>query len=299
MKTESIFKLLILTVPTILNATEEACPPTTVYSEVHKSYDREFNSDGSMKPQTYAFAQGTCWSKSEDTSLTALSFRDIGNILAESLAIKEYYPTPTPEKTDLLIMVHWGKTLPGDMGTSGRALDALGGTMSDILELNQDMQPGEVKVGDWRYGALDDSDSVLKQTMLLQGLGDEVREEAVEFNSKILGYHKKMNQLKSVQAANPHFSNDLTQMFYELEDPRYFVVLQAFDFQSLWKHKQKNLLWVTRFSIRAKKRTFDKELDNMARSAAQSFGDKSGIFLQLQTPGHVIIQDLEFIGTEE
>ena len=40
-----------------------------------------------------------------------------------------------------------------------------------------------------------------------------------------------------------------SQEVAEIESPRYFVVLMAYDFQLMWKEKKHKLLWETRFSI--------------------------------------------------
>ena len=45
-----------------------------------------------------------------------------------------------------------------------------------------------------------------------------------------------------------------TDLFQEIEQQRYFVVLMAYDFQLMWKAKKHKLLWETRFSVPQKRR---------------------------------------------
>ena len=91
-------------------------------------------------------------------------------------------------------------------------------------------------------------------------------------------------------------TNDLME---ELESSRYFVILQAYDFQKAWKEKTRKILWTTRFSIRAKGRQFDKELWQMAMASSRIMGsDTKGLARNLEMP-RVEFGELEYLGVEK
>jgi hypothetical protein len=85
----------------------------------------------------------------------------------------------------------------------------------------------------------------------------------------------------------------------DVEENRYFVVLLAYDFQTLWKHKQRKLLWETRFSIRERGHDFGKELGAMAQFASRYFGkDSDGLIRKPMRDVRITIGDPKFLGYE-
>jgi len=92
-------------------------------------------------------------------------------------------------------------------------------------------------------------------------------------NAALLGYLPDMNKAAAYQTtALKGFRQDIVD---DVEENRYFVVLMAYDFQTLWQHKQRKLLWETRFSIREPGNDFAEELGAMAQRAASYFGQDS------------------------
>ena len=95
------------------------------------------------------------------------------------------------------------------------------------------------------------------------------------------------------------FGVERNDLYEELEENRYFVVLMAYDFQLLWKEKKHKLLWETRFSIGERHNAFDKALPVMVRYASQYFGQNSNGLLRTRVPeGTVQVKDptlIEFI----
>ena len=86
----------------------------------------------------------------------------------------------------------------------------------------------------------------------------------------------------------------------ELEEHRYFVVLMAYDFPELWKHKKHKLLWEVRFSIREKNNDISKVLPAMAASASRYFGENSGKLVRAELPdGHVEVGPLKTISMDK
>jgi hypothetical protein len=86
-------------------------------------------------------------------------------------------------------------------------------------------------------------------------------------------------------------------MLNELEYSRYFVVLMAYDFQLMWKHKQPKLLWESRFSVREQGNDFTVALPAMAQYASEYFGRDSQGLLRTRVPdGRIYMGDPTVIG---
>ena len=58
----------------------------------------------------------------------------------------------------------------------------------------------------------------------------------------------------------------------------------AYDFQRLWQHKQRKLLWETRFSIRERHNDFSRALAAMAENASRYFGQDSHGLIRKRLP---------------
>jgi hypothetical protein len=85
----------------------------------------------------------------------------------------------------------------------------------------------------------------------------------------------------------------------EVEESRYYVVLIAYDFQLLQKHKQRKMLWQTRYSIPERRHDFSKELAAMTQSASRFFGQDSGGLVRKPLPAtNVTLGELKTIRVE-
>jgi hypothetical protein len=267
--------------------------PTTVFSIVSRDYAREFLPDGRVVPETFAFGEGTCWDRSEDASLRALDFREIGALLIRPLASQGYVNATNPADTDLLILVHWGRTVPYD-GGEGMTDLALSG---DAFAVPDSPEGGSIGMPHMGAGGAFEGD--VTQMLMVQEFFDRERQRANRFNASLLGYAGELHELNFAAAAWGPLSTYRRDLIVDLETPRYFVVLQAFDFQEAWKDKRMNLRWETRFSIRAQGRSFDRSLEKMALAAAPFLGQESGRFVRNTLPGRAVIGELEILGTVE
>jgi membrane-bound lytic murein transglycosylase len=83
----------------------------------------------------------------------------------------------------------------------------------------------------------------------------------------------------------------------ELEEDRYFVVLTAFDYQTLVSKKKTKFLWEVRFSIREHGTAFDDRLAGMVAKASDYFGRDSGGLRHVDLPeGKVEIGPVKSLG---
>jgi hypothetical protein len=98
-------------------------------------------------------------------------------------------------------------------------------------------------------------------------------------NGSLLGYMDELNRRGS--KAMRERSDLLNKVGYS----RYFVVLMAYDFQLLWQHKQRKLLWESRFSVREQGNDFTVALSAMAKYVSDYFGQDSHGLLRTRVPG--------------
>ena len=278
--------------------------PTAVLSQARNVYSREKLSNGEWKPETIAFAKGKMIEPGvPDDSLTRLSFREISATIADALAKVNYVATPSAEETDLLIVINWGKTSKFsddstriNMNLTGSNSQLLGNaqnsnSMGSIMEKN--MSAGQ----DGGMGIT--AENEMAQMIMLQHMNDEDRKDANRFNAELLGYAPSFIWLESVSGHAGPYTTMKEDLMKEIESPRYFVILQAYDFQKLWKHKERDLLWVSRFSINAHNRRFDEELMDMAASSSSYFGTHSDRLIRKVPESHVTFGDIEVIGVEK
>jgi hypothetical protein len=119
---------------------------------------------------------------------------------------------------------------------------------------------------------------------------------SIRRNAGLLGYTDELNYTGIRRLRE---SGDLAQ---ELSNSRYFVVLMAYDFQTMWKQKKHKLLWESRFSVREQGNDFTRALPAMAEYAAQYFGRDSHGLLRTRVPdGRIDMGDptvIEFLSGE-
>ena len=279
-----------------------------VYASVSPAYVRTALPDGSFKPETYAFGEGGDWGgPMKDATIDRLGFLDIARLIAPSLAAKNYLPSPSkdPDKTNLLIMVYWGTT-NGTRGASSSPeyqiaqalmppplppppnMGNLIATRATLAGDSEQMQQAALSAA---------RDSALEAAWVMTHMANQQRDRQNRNNAMILGYLPEMNRVADYEMTALHqVKQDIVD---DVEENRYFVVLLAYDFQTLWQHKQRKMLWETRFSLPERHNDFGKELGTMAQYASRYFGkDSDGLIRKPLPEVRVIIGEPKFIGYE-
>jgi hypothetical protein len=114
---------------------------------------------------------------------------------------------------------------------------------------------------------------------------------------KMLGYESWFNQTNWLDMRATALEQNKKDLYVEIEDDRYFVVLMAYDFQLMWKEKKHRLIWETRFSLRQMHHDFDKDLPSMALYASRYFGQDSGGLIHKPVPqGNVEVGEPKSLG---
>lgn len=256
--------------------------------------------DGSYQAETYTFGEGGHQpGGAHDDTIDKLTFSDIATVIAGPLARRNYVPVGDrdPDKTKLLIMVYWGTT----SGTSATAESVA----YQNLQANQHSigPPPPPPPSGASHSGGDNTAIILSarrdgadSAMATVNTENWQRDQADLRNARLLGYDEALSETGGEGPTPLNLRRE--DLISEIEDNRYFIVLMAYDFQALWKHKKHKLLWVTRFSIRERGADFAKIFPSMAAYASQYFGQDSHGLLRRPLPeGHVEIGATKSLGT--
>jgi hypothetical protein len=274
-----------------------------VSSQVSPDYTRAMLPDGSLKPETYTFGNGGRMPSSQsDDSIDKLSFLDVAKVISGPLADQNYVPVEDrdPDKTRLLIMVYWGSTSGTTNSTQSFAYENL----QSMLGSEQGKAPapppptGGARSGGTDFNAMTRSsqEDNITGAMATVGLEEKERGKVDIKNAMLLGYDSELALTSTTMGATAMQSRR-DDLISEIEEERYFIVLMAYDFDALWKRKQHKLLWVTRFSIRARGTNFTEVLPAMVKQASQYFGQSTNGLLRKPLPlGRVDVGEVKSLG---
>ena len=139
------------------------------------------------------------------------------------------------------------------------------------------------------------SGGILAPIDLAVAAENKMRDEADTLNVNMLGYASCWEDTQRFENTPMRFRRQ--DLIDEIEEDRYFVVLMAYDFQALRRHRKSRLLWETRFSIRERHHAFNEDLPAMAQYASQFFGQDSHGLVHKEVPmGHVNIGAVKSVG---
>jgi hypothetical protein len=240
---------------------------TAVSSKVFNGYKRGTLSDGSFQPEKYGFAVG-------------------GELSRISAGLEEPPPPATADST-----------------IDGISFAAIARTIEGPLAAQKYVPTGEPRAADLLivvfWGRTIGSNAFDGTLMGHRDGGD--RDAINAQNAKLLGFFSERVFDQGYDDPANMMSNIRKQLYSgtidAIEDDRYFVILQAFDFQAVWKRRNVKLLWETRFSLSQRHHDFGKDLQGMAQVAAPYFGqDSHGLIRRSVPEGHVDIGDVKSLG---
>lgn len=275
---------------------------TAIFSQTSPDYTRVKGPGGSFLPETYTLGDGGCLpGATPDPSIDPLNFIDLAKLVTGPLEAQNYRPVPDrdPNKTKLLVMIYWGTT-QGAAGAMGSA--AVQALQDGTQALAGPPPPPPPPTAGGPMGHTADPSVALQGTrqdrvstaLATAALEDRQREEATLRSARLLGYDSELGPSAGGFGAAERRRADLIA---ELEEDRYFIVLMAYDFDGLWKHRRHKLLWVTRLSVRARGTNFAAVAAAMVQQASGYFGRSSGGLLRDALPeGRVDIGTVKSLG---
>jgi hypothetical protein len=240
---------------------------TAVSSKVHNGYKRTLLADGSFKTETYGFAVGGVVSRRaaalESTSELSASDSTIDGVSFASISRIIQGPlaarryVPTDDPKRANLLI---------VVFWGRTVgtNSFGGTSMAVVNGG-------------------DRDAIDMANAKLLGFDTEhVFDQGFQDHSNMMANIRREVSSGTIDA---------------IEDDRYFVVLQAFDFQELYLQKHIKLLWETRFSLSQRHHDFGQDLAGMTQIASEYFGaDSQGLVTKPIPEGHVDVGETRNLG---
>jgi hypothetical protein len=272
---------------------------TAVSGKTSPGYSRARQADGTYVPESYTFGKGGLWAGAmQDASMDKVSFLELAHAMAIPLATQNYLPSTNPATTKLLIMVYWGTTRAPEhaSGSNGyvHMQDAAGTLSSAAMQAGGTSGAAAKNAGSAAASA--SADGELTSALAMIAAENKLREQEDLVNIRMLGYESWLNQNQG-DLRGTAFAQNRRDLYDEVEQNRYFVVLMAYDFQLMWKEKKHSLLWETRFSIRQLHHQFDKDVPTMAQYAARYFGQDTHGLVHDEIPlGQVDIGEVKSLG---
>lgn len=311
MKTSSLWFAtgISLLAPVAMFAGDDAIV-TAVYSKAENGYQRERLADGSFKREYYALAKGVYVpGVGADRSIDGVKFPQIAKLVAQFLALENYYLAQDSKSADLLLMITWGKTTPFNDTIYRTNTDTFFSTANSLADANAAVKASDNAKEQQRTPdgiqtpvrtVRDAARSQFEGELYKMTMFSDARLQANQANARLLGYVDELNK-RDTPSRFGGSGDAYNDLWDDLENERYFVVVAAYDFRSMEKNKGKEpkMLWSTRVSLRAQGNKFNETLAAMLKRAAPYFGENSGGLLRRYEPNtKVELGDLQFVGFE-
>tara|TARA_B110000305_G_scaffold240934_1_gene313103 strand:+ start:882 stop:1763 length:882 start_codon:yes stop_codon:yes gene_type:complete len=278
-------------------AKEKPTPTVSIYSRVAPTYERQLDENGKPERQFYAIAyggraDGTLWNKDQEKE----DFPEISGIIAEELAKENYHFAPDKESADLMVLIHWGLTNPYGETNFSDGVNVAGDAFRD-LQAAQAMDSGGSGLISGQNQALQNANGALDSALAMLQMESSMQARQQEETARVIGYTDELARNNDI--ARFAGSGRFDTLIQEVQSPRYYVIVTAYDFQEITNNTKKRKplpQWVTRFSIRSRGTNFMEQLDQMAFKAGSYFGRDSGRLIR-DRRGEVEIGDLQVMET--
>ena len=169
-----------------------------------------------------------------------VEFDDIAQQLTKALRKRGYEPSPDQDDADWLITVYRGRTEGGYF--NHRQPDPLNPDSTELISVSQS------SIHNTRYTP-DPTDS---QTPSPSARTYQI---PISRRAATLGYRELFN-IRPSQMRDSAVQEKVNRMFDELTRDRYYVLIAAYDWQSMQHNDRRLLLWETRLSTAAETHSF-------------------------------------------
>jgi hypothetical protein len=298
----------LLLLPAASRAEDDYSVLTSVYAKTSNTYQRQKDADGKWVREYYALVNGgPAEGTTKDNAQSRVPFVAIATVLAQHLARQGYFPATDPDKVDLLIQVNWGRTMPLDDHIYRDTLDHAVVSMNQFKAKSAAAVASRAAVSAQGAGEIASltgtaeeheawaAESYMESDMIVQGMLNRSRDKANARTGYLLGYMADINKADGPQRyAGGNLYNDLLA---DIEEPRYYVVLSAYDFTRTVRQQKPTIQWVTRMSMRAPGNSFAEKAAAMIAYSSTRFGqDTDGLERKLYPQYKVNLEDVRFLG---
>jgi hypothetical protein len=218
------------------------------------------------RAETYVFMQGRYYEgHTVDRSIERMPFRRIAEYLAPQLARQQYLPASDVKFADLVIVVHWGTTLPvlSIKEMTARTSSATDTSASAMTLTNQALAAGSD--GANPLLSLSDNEQTQLQLDRQEQVADAAGAEMTRAdNVALLGYTDELFRMRRdfvTSAAEQSLRHDLTS-------ERYFIILKAYDLRS----SSRRPIWTMNVNASSPGNNFRQAMDRMSVATVQYVG---------------------------
>ncbi len=266
MRTPSLLLALLFCSAASSIAVGQARFDSAVYAYKNPEYKRKVQPNGSYVREYYAIsnggaAQGTV----RGAEVDEVTFAQLSGVLAEHLGRKNYFLARNKAQASLLLVIHWGASLPYKDGTYRTDLNAASSALSQVSATESPADFGEYSEGS---AAAAEFERALDQMLYSAHWRDQQNGQT----ARILGYSRELMDAADIRQ---HYGGgqSFRDLLEEIEQPRYYVFVSAYDFPRLVNHGERKLLWRTRVSMRTQDNRFADRLGALIASATPHFGE--------------------------
>ncbi len=256
----------------------------TINAWANSDYVKRREADGKPRQETYVFAAGRFYEGSTvDHSIDGLPFRKIAEYLAPELARRNYLPTQDVANADLLLIVHWGTTMPRVTLDSMRS--SINPSLDRAEQREQQRQFNETMAAGGGFAdRLNIGSEATVQTGFDQAerLTDDLdRDSTGANNAQLLGYTQELRHLSN--HAMPTVQEATLRA--NLEEERYFIIIKAYEFHGKASPGQRQRpVWTLYLNMRSPGQNFKTAMTRMSAAGGNYFGRKID-GLQVDRPG--------------
>ena len=227
------------------------------------------------KPQaeSYVFMEGKYFDGvTVDRSIEKMSFRRIAEFLAPELARQQYFPSIDPKNADILLVVHWGTTVPRNFTDQMRGI----ATISTENNLDRDIQNARIdessegNAAQAEFLSLGDEASRKLEFGLTERTGVDVESDMQNgTNAQLLGYTRELRRLQTAG-----FSREAeATLRADLASERYFIIIKAYDLRDKVEPGQnRRSVWTMHLNTSSPGNNFSSALKMMGTVAVDYFG---------------------------
>jgi hypothetical protein len=251
-----------------------ADPRVIVSATAAPEYTLHKYGDGKTKPESYVVMQGHYFEGGiVDKSIEQIPFRRITEILAPELAQRQYWPAKNIKDADLLIVVHWGTTVPPVPMLEMRAQTSPV-PETPRTQAKMGIRPesaGSKGSGDFVSALLDEQSLTKEDTKLLyfaaleQNTDNMSNEASYARIFQLLGYTQTLSDPALDATTRDTLYTDVGQ-------ERYFIILKAYDLHAPTRDERSRAVWTLHLNMSSPGNDFRTALDRMSVAAMDYVG---------------------------
>jgi hypothetical protein len=271
--------LLLAAVVFAPNSVQARDPNVVVTALANPDYTQRKFHEGATRRETYVVMQGKYYEGATiDKSIERMPFPKIIEYFVPELARREYWPAKALAEADLVLVVHWGTTIPH---VSSRELSA-----KSTQSVTIDPVETAAKWGGLPPPAPAESESISEnfvnqiydlETDLMRERAQQIEEsisESIALDHKgtslaqILGYSRHLRK----NAYSPTGTEEERMLRHDLSQERYFIILKAYDLKKKAGKGLRRPEWTMHMNMASPGNNFRIALDQMSTAAVNFFG---------------------------